>query len=140
LLLYAQPLTKIAALQASTVTQVDGETRVALGQEPIPAPEPFASQLNYHLRNRPNLRTAGGAIGTPWLFPSNGPGRHLDPLSIMMRLRWLGVDLLGSRNTALRELVSEVPPPLVAEMLGCSYQVTQRHAELAGTNWAKYAT
>jgi hypothetical protein len=40
----------------------------------------------------------------------------------------------------LRDLVSEVPPPLVAEMLGYSYQVTQRPAELAGTNWAKYAT
>jgi hypothetical protein len=112
LLLYAQPLTKIAALQATTVAQVDGETRIALGQEPIPVPEPFASQLNYLVRNRPNLRTAGGTIGTPWLFPSNRPGRHLDPQSIMMRLRWLGVDLLGSRNTALQELVSEVPPPI----------------------------
>jgi hypothetical protein len=139
LLLYAQPLTKIAALQATAVTDLDGETRIALGEEPIPVPQPFASQLNYHLRNRPNLRTAGGTAGTPWLFPSNRPGRHLDPQSIMMRLRWLGVDLLGSRNTALQELVSEVPPPLVAEMLGYSYQVTQRHAELAGTNWAKYA-
>lgn len=138
LLLYAQPLTKIAALQATAVTDLDGETRIALGEEPIPVPEPFASQLNYHHRNRPNLRTAGGTTGTPWLFPSNRPGRHLDPQSIMMRLRWLGVELLGSRNTALQELVSEVPPPLVAEMLGYSYQVTQRHAELAGTNWAKY--
>ncbi|GAB4596036.1 hypothetical protein [Mycobacterium avium] len=140
LLLYAQPLTKIAALQATAVTDLDGETRIALGEEPIPVPEPFASQLNYHHCNRPNLRTAGGTIGTPWLFPSNRPGRHLDPQSIMMRLRWLGVELLGSRNTALQELVSEVPPPLVAEMLGYSYQVTQRHAELAGTNWAKYAS
>ena len=57
----------------------------------------------------------------------------------MHRLRDLGVGLPGSRNTALQELVSEVPAPLVAEMLGYSYQVTQRHAELAGTNWAKYA-
>jgi hypothetical protein len=50
----------------------------------------------------------------------------------MHRLRGLGVNLLGSRNTALRELVSEVPAPLVAEMLGYSYQVTQKHAEEAG--------
>jgi hypothetical protein len=138
LLLYAQPLTKIAALQATAVTQSGGETRIALGQEPVP--EPFASQLEHHLLNRPNLRTTGGAIGTPWLFPSSRPGRHVDPQSIMMRLRWLGVELLGSRNTALQELVSEVPPPLVAEMLGYSYQVTQRHAEVAGTTWSRYVT
>ncbi|KAA0999292.1 recombinase XerD, partial [Pseudonocardia sp. EV170527-09] len=90
--------------------------------------------------NRPNLRTAGGAIGTPWLFPSSRPGRHIDPQAIMQRLRALGVNLLGSRNTALQQLVSEIPAPLVAEMLGYSDQVTQRHAALAGTTWANYAT
>ena len=138
LLLYAQPLTKIAALQATAIDRVDGETRIELGKEPIPVPEPFASQLTYHLHHRPNLRTAGGAIGTPWLFPSSRPGQHLDPQAIMHRLRWLGINLLGSRNTALQELVSEIPAPLVADMLGYSDQVTQKHAAEAGNSWAKY--
>ena len=44
----------------------------------------------------------------------------------MHRLRRLGVNLLGSRNTALQELVSEIPAPLVAEMLGYSDKVTQK--------------
>ena len=103
-------------------------------------PEPFASQLNYHRYNRPNLRTAGGAIGTPWLFLSIRPGRHIDPQAIMQRLRALGVNLLGSRNTALQELVSEIPAPLVAEMLGYSDRVTQKHAAEAGTTWSRYVT
>jgi len=103
-------------------------------------PEPFASQLNYHLRNRPNIRTTGEIIGTPWLFPSNRPGRYLDPQSIMMRLRWLGINLLGSRNTALQQLVSEVPAPLVAEMLGYSHPVTQKHAAEVGNVWTRYAS
>ncbi len=46
-----------------------------------------------------------------------------------MRLRWLGINLLGARNSALGNLIAEVRPPLVAELLGYSYQVTQRHAE-----------
>jgi hypothetical protein len=58
----------------------------------------------------------------------------------MLRLRKLGVDLLGGRNSALQNLVAEVPPPLVAELLGYSYQVTQRHAELAAQPWARYLT
>jgi hypothetical protein len=140
LLLYAQPLTKIASLQTTAVIRVDGETRIALGKEPTPVPEPFATQLHHHLYNRPNQRTTGGAVGTPWLFPSNRPGRHLDPQSIMMRLRWLGINLLGSRNTALRKLVSQIPPPIVAEMLGYSDQVTQRHAAEAGNTWMQYAS
>ena len=32
----------------------------------------------------------------------------------------------------------EVPPPLVAELLGYSYNVTQRHAEIAARPWARY--
>jgi hypothetical protein len=127
-------------LQATALARVDGETRTALGKEPIPVPEPFASQLNYHLHHRPNLRTAGGAIGTPWLFPSSRPGRHLDPQSIMHRLRWLGIDPLGAGNTALQELVCEIPAPLVADMLGYSDKVTQKHAADAGTTWAAYAS
>ena len=88
--------------------------------------------------HRPNLRAAGGAVGTPWLFTSNRPGRHIDPQAIMKRLRALGIDLQGARNTAIQTLVSEIPAPLVAEMLGYSYQVAQKHAAEAGITWAEY--
>jgi hypothetical protein len=127
LLLHAQPLTKIAALQTTAISHTCGEARIALGKDPVYVPEPFAYQLNYH-----------GAMGTPWLFPSNRPGRHINPQAIMKRLRALGIDLQGARNTALRELVSAMPAPLVAEMLGYSDKVTQKHAAEAGNTWAKY--
>jgi hypothetical protein len=71
-------------------------------------------------------------VANRWLFPGYHPGTHLDPQSIMQRLRRLGVNLLGGRNSALQNLVAEVPPPLVAELLGYSYQVTQLQAALFG--------
>jgi hypothetical protein len=78
---------------------------------------------------------------SPWLFPTARPGRqHLNPQSIMRRLRGLGIDLLGARNTALPSLVVPAPPPLVAELLGYSYNVAQRHAEIAAQPWARYVT
>jgi len=49
----------------------------------------------------------------------------------MTRLRNLGINLLAARNTALQSLVVEAPPPLVAELLGCSYNTAPRHAEIA---------
>ena len=140
LLLYAQPLTKIAALPIDAVSSTDGETRILLGQEPIPVPQPFAGLLNTHIRNRPNLSTTGGLAATPWLFPSSRPGRHLGPQFIMKRLRNLGINLLGARDTALQSLVVETPPPLVAELLGYSNNVTQLHAEIAAQPWAAYVT
>ena len=60
LLLYAQPLTKIAALPTTAVVSVDGDTRILLGREPIPLSQPFAEMMPRHLATRPNLRAAGG--------------------------------------------------------------------------------
>jgi len=140
LLLYAQPLTKIAALPTTAVLSVDDDMRILLGQEPIPLPQLFADMLRRHLATRPNLRTAGGVALSPWLFPGVRPGGHLTAQTIMKRLRSLGINLLGARNTALQSLAVEVPPPLVAELLGYSYNVTQRHAEIAAQPWARYVT
>jgi hypothetical protein len=58
-LLYAQPMVKIAALKTTAIDITPHETLISLGTEPIPVPEPFASMLKEHLDNRPNLRTAG---------------------------------------------------------------------------------
>jgi hypothetical protein len=56
----------------------------------------------------------------------------------MERPREIGIGLLGARNASLRGLVTEVPAPLVAEMLGYSYQVTQKHAAAAAEPWSRY--
>ena len=46
--------------------------------------------------------------------------------------------LVCSEAMAPQELVSEIPAPLVTDMLGYSGQVTQKHAAEAGNSWAKY--
>ena len=140
LLLYAQPLVRIAALNTTAIVLTPQEMRISLGAEPVPVPEPFAGILRQHLHDRPNLRTTGGGAGTPWLFPSTYPGKHLDAQHIMKRLRALGVNLQGARNSAIQNLVAEVPPPLVAQLLGYSYQVAHRHAEVAAQPWSRYVT
>lgn len=84
------------------------------------------------------MRT-GSTSGSEWLFPGYRPGQHIHPNTLMERLREIGIDLLGARNASLRALVTEVPPPLVAEMLGYSYQVTQKHATAAAQLMSRYA-
>jgi hypothetical protein len=136
LLLYAQPLVKVASIPMNKVLSAPDGLSLDLGVTPSPVPEPFAELLKRHINSRPNLRTAGA--DNPWLFPGYRPGEHLHPNTVMDRLRWLGIDLLGARNTALRELVTQVPPPVVAEMLGYSDQVVHQHAALAAQPWARY--
>lgn len=138
LLLYAQPLVKVVALQLDIVDDSPEVMSITLGQRPTDVPEPFAQLLRDHMARRPNLRTGGGP-DSPWLFPSTLAGRHLHPNTVMDRLRDLGIDLLGARNRAIGELVLEVPPSLVAEAIGCSPQVAFLHADIAADPWARYA-
>jgi hypothetical protein len=140
LLLFAQPLTRIAALPTSAIATTDNDVQISLGREPIPVPQPFADMLIKHTRSRPNLRAAGGIATSPWLFPGVQAGRHVAPQVIRERLERLGIDLLGARNTTLQSLVGAAPPPVVAELLGYSYTTTQLHAEIAAQPWARYVT
>lgn len=113
MLLYAQPLVRIVGLRTDRIQTTPTEIRILLGTEATAVPEPFAGLLRDHLNARPNMRTANTG-GNPWLFPSTRAGHHLHPTTLTMRLRNLGVDLLGARNAALRDLVQRVPAPVVA--------------------------
>jgi hypothetical protein len=137
LLLYAQPLVKVVTFPTSIIND-DAEMTIRLGGKPTDVPEPFAGMIRTHLAARPNLRTGTGTC-SPWLFPGYVPGRHLHPNTVMVRLRDLGINLLGARNRAIIELVLECPPSLVADALGYSHQVAFLHANKAAEPWARYA-
>lgn len=137
LLLLAQPLVKVAALRTDDLTPTPGALTIHLGRNPLTLPEPFAELVRQHAKNRPNLATTNG--NSPWLFPGGHAGQHLHPNTIMIRLRELGVDLRGARNRALADLVTTIPPSLVADALGYSYQTAFNHAANAGEHWARYA-
>ncbi|WP_179272949.1 MULTISPECIES: recombinase XerD [unclassified Rhodococcus (in: high G+C Gram-positive bacteria)] len=135
LLLYAQPMVKIAALRTDQISAGTDGLWIALGTEPAPVPEHFAALLRQHIPSRATRLTGAD---TGWLFPSVRTGRHLHPNTLMDRLRAVGINLRGARATSLRTLVTQVPPPLAAEMLGYSYSAAHRHADLAAQPWARY--
>lgn len=139
LLLYAQPLVRVAKLRTDAVetSETNGNVRISFGARPVPVPRPFAELLQEHLASRPNLRT-GSDTQSPWLFPGTRAGQPLHPNTIMDRLRSLGIDLRGARNTALDEHLLTSPPPLVADALGYSHQIAFLHADNAGDAWSRY--
>jgi hypothetical protein len=100
---------------------------------PVPVPEPVADLVRRHLHARPNMMTASNQ-GSTWLSPGYRPGQPLHSSYLMRKLRDSGIHLLGARNAALRELVLEMPPPIVADALGYSAQVTEKRT------WVTYAS
>lgn len=140
MLLYAQPLVRIATLKTTAVDVTDDAVRISLGADPAPVPIPFAEMLIDHLHNRTNLRTGAAMASNPWLFPGRNAGKHLDPQTMQMRLNDRGISVLGARNSALQNLVAEIPAAVVANLLGYSHTSTQYHAQLAAQPWARYVT
>jgi hypothetical protein len=137
LLLFGQPVGKIAALKCSDLQALPDGLHLSLGNIPVLVPAQIAPMFWEHLQHRPNQQTGNG--GSEWLFPGTMPGQHIHADAMMGQLRALGIDLGGARNTALRGLVQELPPTLVANALGYSCQVIHKHAADAGVPMAGYA-
>lgn len=139
ILLYAQPLNRITRLTVDDVTtDGHGAMLIRLGDPPAPVPTPFAAIITDYLTDRPNLTTATNP-GSSWLFPGRRAGQPLHPTSIRLRLHTLGIPNLPGRSRALREMLLQAPPAVVAGMLGYSAGKAESIAAEAGATWKRYA-
>lgn len=138
ILLYAQPLIRIARLTTDDIIRNDDQVLLRLGEPPTPVPQPFAAVLTRYLDNRLNLNTAGGTTN-PFLFPGRRTGQPLHTTSLRLRLRNLGLPNLDGRSAAIRQFVLQAPAPVIAGMLGYHPNTAERMAAEAGATWKRYA-
>lgn len=138
MLLYAQPVARIAQMRVSDVWHdTKGRLRIRLGTPAVPVPEPFDTVIRDYLdHGRP------GTVGNPdssWLFPGRRGTLPLHPTSIRRRLHALGLQPRAARAGTLRQLVAEAPPAIIGEMLGYRAVTAERQAKASGATWARYA-
>ena len=79
LLLYGQPLSRIAAMTTSQVTRHDDQTSLRLGRHDVPVPGPLASAVLQLISGGRSYRGVGSPPATTWLFPGHLPGRPITP-------------------------------------------------------------
>jgi hypothetical protein len=140
ILLYAQPLSRIVRLTVDDVhTDSLGRLSLRLGDPPAPIPAPFDTIVGSHLDARQNLDTATNPNST-WLFPGRRAGQPLHPTSIRLRLTTLGIPNMPSRSRALREMLLQAPPAVVAGMLGYNADKAETIAAETGATWKRYAS
>ena len=145
ILLYAQPLPRIVRLTIDDITTSPDDSNdeeagmfIRLGNPPAPVPAPFDQVIRDYLAARPNLTTATNP-GSRWLFPGRRAGQPLHPTSIRLRLQRLGIPNLNSRSRALREMLLQAPPSVVAAMIGYTPARAEAIAAQAGGTWKHYA-
>jgi hypothetical protein len=138
-LLYAQPLSRIARLTLDDISRdQQGQMLIHLGDPPAPVPRPFDAIIDAYLAARTNLTTATNPNST-WLFPGRRAGQPLHPTSMRLRLHTLGIPNLNGRSRALREMLLQAPPSVVAGMLGYAPGRADTIAVEAGATYKKYA-
>jgi hypothetical protein len=134
LLLYAQPLTRIAQLRTADITTTDsGETAITIARGAITLPEPLAS-IALALRYQ---RVADGEQDG-WLIPGRKPGTHITAEHLRKRLAPHGITSRPARHGALLALAGRLPAPILAERLGIHQARAAQWARAAGATYAPY--
>jgi hypothetical protein len=139
--LYAQPASRIVRLTRADVTCDQGQTLLRLGHDQVLLPEPLGSLL----RKLPTRQPVGmaGRLPAPssqaWLFAGRQPDRPLHPLQLIRRLGELGIPTRATRNAALLQLAAEVPPTVLADLLGLHPHTAVAWVKAAGGDWSRYA-
>ena len=129
-LIYGQPISRIARLQLGDVKTSEQEVLLRLGKEPIAIVEPLASLLAEARQGAP-LKSRHRGHKNTMAFPGKVVGLHLNYERLRNRLRLLGIPSRTSRASALLPLAREVPAPILAETLGLS--------EEKAADWARAA-
>jgi hypothetical protein len=135
--LYAQPLSRIVTLTTSDVIVTNGQVQLRLGPDPLELPEPLATLI----QTLPRRRRASTVeqMPTPWLFAGSHAGKHLSTSVLGVRLRNIGIEPRRMRVAATDQLAREIPPAVLADVLGLRAAAAVRAARQTGGDWATYA-
>jgi len=133
LALYAQPLSRIVTLTVNSLVDVDAELSIILGTNAAPLPAPFDRPFRELLESPWQRNTHNHQ--SPWLFPGTRAGTHMSAASAHKAVARIAKPLLEMRHAALRQLVMDCPPPVVADMIGYTHHGTTNHATRAGSPW-----
>ena len=134
-LIFGQHLSRIVRLRASDIQVSDEGVCVAFGNEPLFLP-PVLDQLVLQLIERRGHSTVKNS---DFLFPGGHPGRAIAVESMRVRLKDVDVVLRPSRNSALMELASQLPAPVLADLLGLHDNTAVEWIRRARGDWNAYA-
>jgi hypothetical protein len=125
--LYAQPASRICQIRRNAITITDAATLLTLGPKPIEVVAPFG-QLLAQLVKTSNNR---------WLFPGTIAGEPCSPNTTGLRLRRVGITR-ATRVAALHDLISQIPGPVLAELIGYNPNFVAERAVALAALWTSY--
>lgn len=135
---YGQIPARIVRLSNDDVDATGDKVRVRFGRDQITLPEPLADLMRTMLGERRGRAATDRRGQSRWMFPGGIPGQPLGPNALCLRLHRIGVDALTVRTAAMLDLAAEVPPSIIADVIGVHDNVAARWVRAAGGDWAAY--
>ena len=139
ILLYAQPVSRIATLTLDRIHTDAGGTHLHLGTSPVRLPPPLDRLVGDLVQRRAGWGSIGRSVGNPWLFPGVTPGQPLSAPRLGARLKRLGITARLCRNTAMMDLAVQLPAAVLSQMLGLHRNTATDWTIEAGNTRLRYA-
>ena len=136
-LLFGQPLTRVAALRREDLIRTDHGWQLRLGRRPVDVPALLDEALaDLTVATRRTARTA--ASPTDWLMPGRKHGTHVTAEELRRRLQVLDLPVRPGRRGALLALASELPAAVLAEHFAVHRARAAQWTRAAGRDYADY--
>lgn len=134
LVLYGQFVSRLTRLTAADIEQHGPDTCLRLDTVPVLLPPRLAALVRAQLDAAPAPRGPGPRP----LFPGRPPARPVAPQTLTRRLRQHGIEPRQARNTALAAWASDLPPAVLASLLGVHIQTAVNWASHTRRDWTAY--
>lgn len=140
-LLYGLPGERLRHLTADDIRGTDSQrTFLQIEQTSLWIP-PRLAELLLQLAQAPRQRSAFARSlndQRPWLFPGVLPGHPLSRKAFNDQLVRHGIQTRRARTAALIALASELPAPVLADLLGVHIHTALKWAHYAQRDWSGY--
>jgi hypothetical protein len=139
-LLYAQPLSRVAMMTVNAVSSTGTDVSISFGTQALVVPSPLDEHIiDLITTGRAHHIGIGSTAPSRWLFPGHLPGRPITASQLGLRLGAFGIDARAARRAAQLQLAAQVPAVVLAEMLGVTINTAVDWVHAAGGDWANYA-
>lgn len=141
ILLYGIPGERLRHLATNQISGTTAEkTTLQLGESRLWVP-PRMAELLHQLAEAPHQRSAMTRSFTDqpqWLLPGVIPGHPLSRKAFNDQLAREGIRTRSARTAALIALASELPAPVLADLLNLHIHTALKWARHAQRNWSAY--
>lgn len=139
LLLYGQPVSRTVQMRTTQISRRDGSTYLTFDHHPVLLPPALARLISdLSATATPAAVLGGRGAPTTWLFPGQVPGRHLAVNGLVRQLGDHSIQARTSRSAALINLATDLPAPVLADLLGMHVNTAVKWVRHAKRDWASY--